>query len=58
MSNEGTNERKLEDHIAYLKKNGYLKEATEASTMASMNDGLGPDVIRVDSLDDLDIDKL
>ena len=29
MKNEGTNERKLKDHIAYLKKNGYLKEAVE-----------------------------
>ena len=43
MKNEGSNERKLTDHIAYLKKNNYLKEAKETSN----------DTIVVDSIDDL-----
>ena len=55
MANEGTNERKLEDHIAYLRKNGYLKEALNDATMAN---GLGDGVIHVNSLDDLDLDRL
>tara|TARA_R100000808_G_C2147571_1_gene155555 strand:- start:2123 stop:2758 length:636 start_codon:yes stop_codon:yes gene_type:complete len=45
MKNEGTNERKLADHIAYLKKNNYLKEAPETSS--------GSDTLVVDNIDDL-----
>ena len=44
MKNEGNNERRLEDHIAYLKKNGYLKEAKpEDSTVAEMQEIFGSD---------------
>jgi hypothetical protein len=45
MKNEGTNERKLADHIAYLKKNNYLKEAKAENTNG---------VIQVDNISDLD----
>ena len=55
MRNEGTNERRLSDHIAYLKKNNYLKEDT-GSTTNNVADDIT--IVEVDNLSDLSLDNL